>query len=106
MKLSMLCMLTATLAVQLLTASASTVYVSNSSSSSNTTSFLAALEDQAATQIILADDYYSVGTSFDAFVPGGGRGPLQIKRYGTAAVHVQVLHPHRHPLAAQCKRCM
>lgn len=73
-------MLAATLLVLLQAASASTVTVSNSSSNSNTTSFLAALEDQAVTQIVLADDYYSIGKSFDPFTPGGGLGPLPIKR--------------------------
>lgn len=76
------CLLAATLLVLLQAASASTVTVSNSSSNSNTTSFLAALEDQAVTQIVLADDYYSIGKSFDPFTPGGGLGPLPIKRCG------------------------
>ncbi|WIA34798.1 hypothetical protein OEZ86_013101 [Tetradesmus obliquus] len=74
------CLLAVTLLVLLQAASASTVTVSNSSSNSNTTSFLAALEDQAVTQIVLADDYYSIGKSFDPFTPGGGLGPLPVKR--------------------------
>jgi hypothetical protein len=85
------------------------VYVSNSTSGSNTTSFLAALENQDATQIVIADDYYSVGTSFDPYVPAGGRGPIKINRCGTAAPQVhftavcsiaQPLPQPRHPISA------
>jgi hypothetical protein len=86
------------LGFQLQRASASTVFVSNSSSSSNTTSFLKALEDQAVTQIVLTDDYYAIGTSFDPYVPACGRGPLEINRCGTAAAtaKVHLLHLCKH----------
>jgi hypothetical protein len=66
--------------VLLHTPAASTVFVSNSSTSSNTTSFVAALQDPAVTTIILSDDFYSVGASFDPYMPGSDRGPIKVDR--------------------------
>jgi hypothetical protein len=79
-----LCTRGALLLLLLHTVAASTAFVSNSSTSSNTTSFVAALKDPAVTNIILTDNYYSVGNSFDPYMPGGANGPFNVSRYAAA----------------------